>query len=651
VAVPLIAVAAALGVKHFRSEASTAAQARLVLEGIRSSAFKQNGLEWQSIAEGKVGPNSLDAIEEDSASMHRGFRLLIEAGWGTYVHEVDHLLDIHTQAVREEFTLLAAGREEAASKIDEERVDPAFTSLHKRLDTLAAVISKHSAEADRRAQAASIAILLGATVAILSLLLLFHRSRQRALGSTLARAALEQQVEATSRIARDREYEANHDSLTGLANRRCFLRRVHDEVLRAATSGERMAVLLIDLDHFKEINDTLGHKAGDSLLEQLGPRMLAAVRERDLVVRLGGDEFALLIAAGGGDTGAEAEALAERLRDAISEPFTIDGVELHVQGSIGIALFPDDAPDADSLLRLADIAMYQAKHTPRGHALYAAEDDLNSRERLALAGELRGAIAQGELVLHYQPKAEIASGHVSSVEALVRWQHPVHGLLAPDRFIPLAERAGVMRELTHYVLDAALAQRAAWSEQGIELDVAVNIAAANVIDRQLPGTVAKLLASHGVEPHALQLELTENTLMTDPQSASEVIGQLAELGVALSLDDFGTGYSSLAQLKGLRVEEIKIDRSLVNDMAVKGDSAAIVRSTIELARTLGLRVVAEGVETAAALLELEQYGCDVAQGFYISRAVPAAELTEWLADENRSARAAVLLGSGDADRS
>jgi diguanylate cyclase (GGDEF)-like protein len=479
-----------------------------------------------------------------------------------------------------------------------------------------------------------------ATTAVVLLLIFFHRSRQRALAESLARGGLERQVRVTTQLAREREHEANHDSLTGLANRRYFLRRLDEEVALAEASGGRVAVLLIDLDHFKEINDTLGHKAGDSLLEQLGPRMLGAVRDRDVLVRLGGDEFALLIPAGDGDTRAQAETLAERVREAISAPFTIDGLRLHVQGSVGIALFPDDAPDADSLLRHADVAMYQAKGSSLGHTVYAADSDLNSRERLALADELRVAIARGELVLHYQPKVEFSSGEVSSVEALVRWQHPERGLLAPDQFIALAEHAGLMRQLTRHVLDTALAQRAAWSEQGIDLDMAVNVSAADLIDTQLPDEIARMLERHGVEPRALQLEITENTLMTDPQRAGVVIDSLARLGVTLSLDDFGTGYSSLAQLKRLHVDEIKIDRSFVTDMTDGGDNAAIVRSTIDLARNLELRVVAEGVETAAALRELELYGCDLAQGYYISRPVPAAELVEWLTAQG-DARAAV----------
>jgi diguanylate cyclase (GGDEF)-like protein len=387
-----------------------------------------------------------------------------------------------------------------------------------------------------------------------------------------------------------------------------------------------------DLDGFKELNDTLGHHAGDLVLTQLGPRMQAAVPDAELLARIGGDEFAVIT------FHAEPGTVAERFRTALDEPFVIDGISLTVQASVGIARFPDHGDDGHALIQRADVAMYQAKAERRGWLEYEATRDEHSRTRLALAGELRRAISDSELVVHYQPKADLVRGEVISVEALVRWQHPELGLLPPGEFVPMAEQTGQIRPLTLFVLDAATSQAREWEEAGLDLKVAVNLAMANLIDSQLPEDVAALLAKHKLAPSRLILEITENVVMADPARTLAILARLRSLGVGLSLDDFGTGHSSLAYLRQLQVDELKIDRSFVTDMVRDDQNAAIVRSTIDLAHAVGIRIVAEGVEDADTMFELKAMGADEMQGFYLSPAVPAMEISAMLMHAFRSRR-------------
>ena len=411
-----------------------------------------------------------------------------------------------------------------------------------------------------------------------------------------------------------------------------------------------MALLLADLDGFKELNDTLGHHAGDLVLSQLGPRLTDALPDVELLARIGGDEFALLVSTG--PDRRTAVSVAERLLAALTEPFSIDGISLTVQASVGIARYPMHGTDANALLRHADVAMYQAKATQTGWLEYQAERDVHSRARLALAGELRRAISDGELVVHYQPKADLGRGAVTSVEALVRWQHPELGLLPPAEFVPMAEQTDLIRPLTLFVLDDAVRQAREWEEAGLDLSVAVNLAMGNLLDARLPEDVAERLARHRLAPRRLILEITENVVMADPARIVEVLGRLRSLGVGLSLDDFGTGHSSLAYLRQLQVDELKIDRSFVTDMVNDEQNAAIVRSTIDLAHAIGLRVVAEGVEDADTLFELKAMGADEAQGFYLSRPVPPAEIVAMLMHAFREpgagASAAAARGTGRA---
>jgi diguanylate cyclase (GGDEF)-like protein len=422
------------------------------------------------------------------------------------------------------------------------------------------------------------------------------------------------------RQADQNRHQALHDPLTGLPNRRSLYERI-DELL---AHDRPLALLVADLDGFKELNDTLGHGAGDTVLSQLGPRVEAAVPDVELLARIGGDEFAVLTF---DDSPGD---VADSFRAALEEPFVVDGISLTVQASLGIARFPDHGSDAHALIQRADVAMYQAKARQCGWLEYEQQRDEHSRTRLALAGELRRAISDHELVVHYQPKADLERGEVISVEALVRWKHPELGLLPPGEFVPMAEQTGQIRPLTLFVLDTAAAQAREWEESGLSLKIAVNLAMANLIDSQLPDDVAALLAKHKLAPSRLILEITENVVMADPARTLAILERLRSLGVGLSLDDFGTGHSSLAYLGQLQVDELKIDRSFVTNMIQDVQNQAIVRSTIDLAHAMGVRIVAEGVEDADTLFELKAMGADEVQGFYLSAAVPASEITAML---------------------
>jgi diguanylate cyclase (GGDEF)-like protein len=423
------------------------------------------------------------------------------------------------------------------------------------------------------------------------------------------------------------EHQAFHDALTGLPNRTLFHDRV-EQALRAARRERRpAAVLVMDLDRFKEINDTLGHDWGDRLLVEVGERLPVALRGSDTCARLGGDEFGVLAPAVA-DAAAALE-LAQRVCEEIRRPHRVAGMEVDVDASIGVALYPQHGGDIETLVRHAEIAMYVSKqsHVP---VLYTPADDHYSSQRLALVAQLRRAIAQREITVYYQPQADLRSGRVRSVEALVRWEHPEHGLLAPDRFVPLAEHTGLIRALTSHVLDTALAQSASWRADGLELGVAVNVTARDLLDLRFPDEVEELLARHRVDPGRLELEITEDTVVSDPARARVVLGRLSRLGVRLAIDDFGSGYSSLGYLKRLPVNVLKIDKSFVLNMLADDDDAVIVRSTIDLGHNLGLEVVAEGVETDEVRERLQALGCDVAQGHWLSRPVPAAEIAALL---------------------
>jgi diguanylate cyclase (GGDEF)-like protein len=418
----------------------------------------------------------------------------------------------------------------------------------------------------------------------------------------------------------ERRVEARTDELTGLANRRSLVWHLEELVRRR----DQASLLLLDLDHFKELNDTLGHAAGDELLRRIGPRLRSVLGPRDLLARLGGDEFGVI--AWRGDDDERPVVLAQRLLHVLEDPFDLRGIALRVDGSIGVAHFPDHATDASGLLQRADVAMYLAKERRSGVEVYDAGTDRHTLDQLALAGQLRAAIAGGQLVVHHQPKVDLATGAMTSTEALVRWQHPTEGLLAPGVFLPLAEQTNAMGPLALEVLELALRDCAAFRDEGLVLEVAVNLAAANLLDVELPGIVAAALDRHGLPPSALRFEVTETSVLSDPERCVAVLESLKRLGVGLSLDDFGTGHASLARLASLPVDELKIDRSFVADVAEDGAHRAIARTIVDLGRSLGLRVVAEGIEDDACLAVVRALGVDVAQGYGLGRPMPADAL-------------------------
>ncbi|MEA2461431.1 MAG: hypothetical protein QOH90_1608, partial [Actinomycetota bacterium] len=450
-------------------------------------------------------------------------------------------------------------------------------------------------------------------------------------GFTLFYAALFRIVATASsklqRQASENEYLALHDSLTGLPNRALFLERANQALLSAKRSGWNFAVMIMDLDRFKEINDTLGHHHGDMVLRQIGQRLEPLLRETDTVARLGGDEFAILLPHVADP--ADAPGIAGKVRKALEAPFHLQGLALEVDASIGIAIFPKHGKDVHTLVQRADVAMYQAKAAGIGHQTYAAEHDQYTPDRLALGGELRHAIERGELVLHYQPQMALEDDRVRGMEALLRWQHPNRGLVPPGEFIPIAERGGLIQPLTRYVLNEALRQVHIWDSQGLRMGVAVNLSVRNLLDNNFPREVQQLLHKWSVNPVRVELEITESSIMADPEKATEILTRLHNLGVRLAVDDFGTGYSSLSALKRLPINAIKIDKSFVLNMANDENDLFIVRSVIDLAHNLGAEVVAEGVESEEVVGMLRMLGCDFIQGYHCGRPT-AVEEVRWL---------------------
>ena len=437
-----------------------------------------------------------------------------------------------------------------------------------------------------------------------------------------------------------REHQALHDGLTGLPNRKLLIMRTEEalhESRRSHTGANpsdlKVGLFLIDLDRFKEVNDTLGHATGDRLLQLVAHRLTHSVRPGDLVARLGGDEFAVLL-----PTIRDAQAAREvavRLRAALSEPVRLDGMTFDLEGSVGIALHPDHAPDFELLLQRSDVAMYVAKESRNGVEIYSPAKDRNSPARLGMLGDLRRAIDREELELHYQPKINLVDGRLAGMEALLRWRHPKRGLVGPEEFLPIAEQTYLMRSITHYVVESALSQAAAWWAEELPVQVAINASGRDLLDVGLADTIANGLVERGLPAAALQLEITERILMNEAAYAGETVLALGRLGIPLSLDDFGTGYSSLVRLTRLPVEEIKIDSSFVRRLLGSSDDVVIVRSIVDLVRTLGLRSVAEGVEDARTAQLLRDMGCDAAQGWHFGRPMDPVAATAWLRGRRR----------------
>jgi diguanylate cyclase (GGDEF)-like protein len=481
---------------------------------------------------------------------------------------------------------------------------------------------------------------VGSMFAALGLMLYDHAHRLNLVSFGLAALTL---VAAIARVAiafrdvrglTEARRLAGTDDLTSLPNRRQFMGRTDDAIEAIRTSGGSLAVLMLDLDNFKQLNDTLGHHAGDVLLRMIGPRLEQALRGKHIVARLGGDEFAILVHPAPDETAVIG--IAQRILGILREPFDVHGLALRVTGSLGIAQFPDNARDADELMRHADIAMYQAKTGRNGYDFYARERDTHSRERLALAAELATALERRGIEVHYQPKADAATRRIVGVEALVRWRRADGTLAPPAEFVSAAEHAGLSRALTGEVLDQALGEIRDLRDAGHDLHVAVNTTVADLLDGAFPDQVERALAKHGLPADALVLEITESSVLADPDRIGNILDRLRRLGIELSLDDFGTGYSSLAHLKSLPVAELKIDRSFVARMCTDATDSAIVFAMIQLGRKLGIRVVAEGVEDRWTWDALRELDCDLIQGFLLSRPVAGDKLRSQLDAQARA---------------
>jgi diguanylate cyclase (GGDEF)-like protein len=444
-------------------------------------------------------------------------------------------------------------------------------------------------------------------------------------------------------ISVQREHQAHHDELTGLSNRKLLVGKLESTLAQAATAGSTVGFLLLDLDRgLKEVNDTLGHAVGDRLLRLVAHRLTHSIRPGDIVARMGGDEFAVLLPAVK-ETGAARE-VAARLRAAVAEPIRLEGMSFVIEVSIGIAMYPDDATSGELLMQRADVAMYLAKQRRSGVERYVAELDRNSPARLALFGDLRRALDRGELELHYQPKLYLADRRVAGMEALIRWQHPERGIISPGDFIPQVQQSYLMREVTAFVIDSALGQAAQWRAAGLGVQVSLNVSGRDLLDSGLADLVADGLARYHLPPDALLLEIDERVLTSEPAHAVATAEALAEVGVALSLDDFGTGYSSLVRLKRLPVTEVKVDASFVGRLLESPDDEVVVKSIVDLAAALGIRSVAEGVESAEVAAALLAMGCAAAQGWHFCRPLNAASATAWLAEHGESADRAELAG-------
>jgi diguanylate cyclase len=423
-------------------------------------------------------------------------------------------------------------------------------------------------------------------------------------------------------------HDSTHDSLTNLPNRTLFIDRLQQAVNLSLREKTTLAVCILDIDRFKEVNDTLGHYNGDRLIKQVALRLTGIIRESDTLARIGGDEFGFMLPkiANADDL----NRLGKKLQKALEPPFILENLSLDVSASIGAALFPQHGNDVDTLIQRADVAMYVAKQDNSGIVIYSKELDGHSPHRLTLGGELREAINNDDLVLYYQPKIFCKSNMVHAAEVLVRWQHPQHGFMLPDQFIPMAERVGLISDVTLWVLKHSLWQCREWYKAGINIEISVNVSSLCLLDPEFPDILTGLLASHELPAKSLMIEITETSIMINPERSFQVLNRIADMGVGVSIDDFGTGYSSLAYLKKLPATELKIDKSFVMDMLENESDMTIVNATIQLGHNLGLTVVAEGVENISTFNKLTAMGCDILQGYLISKPVAADEFFAWI---------------------
>jgi diguanylate cyclase (GGDEF)-like protein len=543
------------------------------------------------------------------------------------VAELRGLQARYLTAMEQLFAAVDRGDAQSAASIDDEQVDVLSGRIGNLVHEASAASAAEASEAMRDLQRVEGMVFTATTATFgagLTLMVVFAF-----IAGGYQRRLL--------RHAAEHEYQASHDALTGLPNRTLFTECTTRALGDAARDEAGLAVLLLDLDRFKEVNDTLGHQYGDELLRQVAARTTGALRAGDVIARLSGDEFAVLLP---GASEADAAALAARLQGELHRSFALDDVGVDVEVSIGIAVAPQHATDTDALLRCADIAMYAAKDSKTGATLYRPNMHIEDGNRLLLLGDLRRALdVTDQLTLHYQPKIRLGDGRPSGAEALVRWTHPERGPIPPAEFIPVAETTGLITRLTLYVLRLAVAQARAWLDDGLVVPIAVNLSPRCLLDPDLVGHVTRLLEEHDLPADLLRLEVTETAVMANPALATEILIALHRLGVRLSIDDYGTGYSSMAYLKSLPVDELKVDRTFVMHMDDDPDDVVLVRGAIELGHNLGMSVVAEGVEGAAHVAALQELGCDVAQGYHFARPMPAADLTAWF----RTAAATVAV--------
>jgi len=546
----------------------------------------------------------------------------VQNAYGGYSYTLRALVDADQRGDREEVLLDA---EQAALSASALRKQASVNIARNGLELTGAL--GESVETNRRIQLA-VEVISGIDLVLVALSTLVVLTYQR----------------RTERQAHESRHRASHDSLTGAANRALLHERLDEALARCARErGAGVALLLLDLDRFKEVNDTLGHHAGDQLLTEVAARLSRAARREDLVARLGGDEFAVLLP-GVADEAAAVE-LGERVHAALCGPAVVDGVVVDVAGSIGVSRYPGPSTNAGELLQHADIAMYEAKRGHLGVAFYRPDDDRHTSEQLSVVAELRRAVEDGALVLHYQPKVLRGTHVLCGVEALVRWPHPQHGLRSAEEFVPIAAENGLMGQLTDVVLDSALAQQRTWLAAGLDLPVAVNVGAACLLDDAFPTRVSDLLARHGVPAGRLTVEITESGMVTDAGRAASVLAALRALGVRLSIDDFGTGWSAMGYLQSMPLDELKIDRTLTAQITRTEGGRAIVSAIVGLAHALGFHVVVEGVEDEATCAIVDRIGGDVLQGYLFGHPLPADELAAW-ARTNAPERAAVAARSG-----
>jgi diguanylate cyclase (GGDEF)-like protein len=422
-------------------------------------------------------------------------------------------------------------------------------------------------------------------------------------------------------------YQAMHDALTDLPNRSLLMDRLQQSLLTAGRDHHQVSILLLDLDRFKEVNDTLGHHVGDTLLQKIARRLRTILRDSDTVARLGGDEFCVLLPTADSN---QAMFIARKIINAVEKPVVVDGQSLTVGASVGISSYPIHGDNPVILMQRADVAMYVAKRANKGFTLYDAKNDQHSLRQLAISSELRNAIERNEFEIHYQPKVDLKTSHINGFEALVRWRHPKLGVLLPEEFIPLAEQSGLIRPLTMMVLRQSLEESSMFIEKVEKLRLSVNLSMRDLSDSTFADEIAEILQEYNISTSRLKFEITETSLMEHPQKTIRALDRLNAMGLRLSIDDFGIGYSALSYLKQLPVNELKIDKSFGMSLVSDGNSAVIVRSTIDMAHELGLNVVAEGIETKEAYEMLRELGCDSVQGFYISRPLPMREAVKWM---------------------